>query len=215
MEFPSWPSLQFLIGTFGPMQLTLAPTGKPASKYIERQFNCLLLGLFVFLRIFVPNTLENFELSGEGRATSGDPITLWTTWNATHQTWTFNPGMTILILFMDPINLPFFYSLNSVPIVIDLTLYLVPRHNLPFLFNLLLLSYQPIQSVRMCPLTGGIVLHYFKSASNFVTLSIPDTIVLLKVFSDCYCLFHTSLPTSQSQLILQPIFKVSFLLNTA
>ena len=26
-----------------------------------------------------------------------------------------------------------------------------------------------------------------------------------------YCLFHTSLPTSQSQLILQPIFEVSFL----
>jgi len=38
-------------------------------------------------RIFVPNTLENWDLYDYGATNSGDPITLWTSWSGIHQTW--------------------------------------------------------------------------------------------------------------------------------
>lgn len=41
-------------------------------------------------RIFVPNTLQNWDLYNYGAANSGDPVTLWTSWNGTHQTWSFH-----------------------------------------------------------------------------------------------------------------------------
>lgn len=44
-------------------------------------------------RIYVPNTYENLDLWANGDPTPGDPITLWTGWNAVHQTWNFTKGM--------------------------------------------------------------------------------------------------------------------------
>jgi len=40
-------------------------------------------------RIFVPNTIQNLDLYGDGLKTPGDPITLWSTWDGLHQTWNF------------------------------------------------------------------------------------------------------------------------------
>ncbi|CAA7264510.1 unnamed protein product [Cyclocybe aegerita] len=40
-------------------------------------------------RIFVPNTHQNLDLYARGNPSSGNPVTLWYTWNGLHQTWKF------------------------------------------------------------------------------------------------------------------------------
>jgi len=40
-------------------------------------------------RIYIPNTIQNWDLYADGDPTSGDPITLWGAWAGIHQTWSF------------------------------------------------------------------------------------------------------------------------------
>ncbi|KIJ97464.1 carbohydrate-binding module family 13 protein [Laccaria amethystina LaAM-08-1] len=44
------------------------------------------------LRICVPNTRHNVDLSDHGNPNPGTPITIWGRWKGTNQTWTFEPG---------------------------------------------------------------------------------------------------------------------------
>ncbi|KAF9002108.1 ricin B-like lectin [Cyathus striatus] len=40
-------------------------------------------------RVFAPNTSYNLDLYAQGDSAPGTPVTLWWTWNGTHQTWDF------------------------------------------------------------------------------------------------------------------------------
>ncbi|KAF5367920.1 hypothetical protein D9758_004364 [Tetrapyrgos nigripes] len=40
-------------------------------------------------RLYVPGTVFNLDLWDFGLSRNGNPITLWSAWNGTHQTWTF------------------------------------------------------------------------------------------------------------------------------
>ena len=54
-------------------------------------------------RIYVPNTVQNLDLYGNGLPNWGTPITLWSAWDGLHQTWNFTQGMTFaknVFLFM-------------------------------------------------------------------------------------------------------------------
>jgi len=40
-------------------------------------------------RIFVHNTIQNWDLADFGNATPGTPVQTWARWPGTHQTWSF------------------------------------------------------------------------------------------------------------------------------
>ncbi|KAK7030860.1 hypothetical protein VNI00_013969 [Paramarasmius palmivorus] len=42
-------------------------------------------------RVYIPNTVQNWDLYDYGSKRPGDPVTLWTAWNGVHQTWKFEP----------------------------------------------------------------------------------------------------------------------------
>jgi hypothetical protein len=90
---PVWWRLPLLsVGISGATRLILLLSGRDSSYVIldtasetEPHFS-----------IFVPSTSENLDLYGYGNATSGNPITLWYTWNGTHQTWNFTRGASMI-----------------------------------------------------------------------------------------------------------------------